>query len=118
MFYVVQVMWLGMYSYVRVYYADNSHNLPIQSVYTFCTDFNYSHAFRLIRSELFIKFVVFPGKVLTISRNVQYVVYVYHVYTVLYIVSIEYTYTGDMAWHVYSYLALGLPGCHFLNIFA
>ena len=23
MFYVVQVMWLGMYSYVRVYYADN-----------------------------------------------------------------------------------------------
>ena len=23
-----------------------------------------------------------------------------------------------MAWHVYSYLTLGLPGCHFLNIFA
>ena len=23
-----------------------------------------------------------------------------------------------MAWHVYSYLALGLPGCHFINIFA
>ena len=34
MFYDVQVMWLGMYSYVRVYYADNSHNLSIQSVYT------------------------------------------------------------------------------------
>ena len=34
-------------------------------------------------------------------------------YDVLYI---QYTYTGDMAWHVY--LALGLPWCHFLNIFA
>ena len=38
MFYVVQVMWLGMYSYL--YYADNSHNLSIQLLYTFCTDFN------------------------------------------------------------------------------
>ena len=27
-----------------------------------------------------------------------------------------YTYTGDMAWHVY--LAFVLPGCHFLSIFA
>ena len=33
-YYVVQVMWLGMYSYVRVYYADNSHNLSIQSLYS------------------------------------------------------------------------------------
>ena len=39
MFYVVQVMWLGMYSYVRVNYANNSHNLPIQSVYSDCTPF-------------------------------------------------------------------------------
>ena len=29
-----------------------------------------------------------------------------------------YTCTGDMAWHVRVYLALGLPGCHFLNILA
>ena len=42
--------------YVRVYYADNSHNLSIQS---------HALEIRLIRSELFINFVVFPGKVLT-----------------------------------------------------
>ena len=27
------------------------------------------------------------------------------------------THTGDMAWHVRVYLALRVPGCHFLNIF-
>ena len=27
----------------HVYHADKSHNLSIQSLYTFCTDFNYSH---------------------------------------------------------------------------
>ena len=37
LFFVVQVMWLGMYSYV--YYEDNSHNLSIESLYTYCTDF-------------------------------------------------------------------------------
>ena len=48
----------------------------------------------------------------------MYVVYVYDV-CIIHTIH-EYTYTGDMAWHVslYSYLALGLPGCHFLNIFA
>ena len=53
-----------------VYYEDNSHNLSNESLYTYCTDFNFSHAwFRLIRSELFIIFLVFPGKVLTFSWN-------------------------------------------------
>ena len=33
-----------MYSYAYEYYADNSHNLSIQLLYTFCKDFNYSHA--------------------------------------------------------------------------
>ena len=38
------VIWLGMNSFV--YYADNSHNthhLSIQSLFTFCTDINFSH---------------------------------------------------------------------------
>ena len=39
--YVVQVIWLGMYSYV--YHANKSHNRSIQSLYTLCTDFNFSH---------------------------------------------------------------------------
>ena len=61
---------------------------------------------RLIRSELFINFVVFPGKVLIIFHsNVRYIR-----------CTVQYTYIGDMAWHVY--LALVLPRCHFLNIFA
>ena len=86
MFYVVQVMWLGMYSYV--YYADNSHNLSIQSLFTLCT---FNSFIRLIRSELFINFVVFPGKILTFSRNSNVrCVRLYVMYC-----------TGDMAWHVY-----------------
>ena len=39
------IFWTGdvaMYSYV--YYADTRHKLSIQLLYTFCTDFNYSHA--------------------------------------------------------------------------
>ena len=37
-------------------------------------------------------------------------------YELLRVLYIQYTYSGDMAWRVY--LALVLPGCHFLNIFA
>ena len=63
-------MWLGMYSYVHEYYADNSHNLSIQSLYTLCT-FNYSHGLDwLDQSYLYIlwyfqeRFSHFPGIVM------------------------------------------------------
>ena len=37
----LRIVIVGMYSYV--YHADKSHNLSIQSLYTFCSDFNYLH---------------------------------------------------------------------------